>query len=155
MELGYVPARGIGGWLSGTPPVLALAAVEEGVRLVGEAGIGPIREKGIALTELAISLADEHLAERGVRVASPRDAQRRGAHLALAHSEARRLCAELGERRVIVDFRAPDVIRLGLSPLTTRFVDVFDAIEALQAVLGPRGASRRTVRPARAAPPPG
>jgi kynureninase len=98
---------------------------------VGEAGIGPIREKGIALTELAIALADERLADLGVRVASPRDRGRRGAHVALAHPDARRLCAELIERGVIVDFRAPDVIRLGLSPLTTRFVDVWDGVEVL------------------------
>jgi kynureninase len=136
MEPGYVPAAGIRGWLSGTPPVLALAAVEEGVRLVGEAGIGPIRDKGIALTELVISLADERLARYDVRVASPRDAGRRGAHVALAHPDARGLCAELGARGVIVDFRAPDVIRLGLSPLTTSFVDVWDGVDALRAVLG-------------------
>jgi kynureninase len=131
MEPGYEPAGGISGWLSGTPPVLALAAVEEGVRVVGEAGIGAIRDKGIALTELAIALAEERLADFGVRVASPRDAARRGAHVALAHPDARRLCVELGEHGVIVDFRAPDVIRLGLSPLTTRFVDVWDAVEVL------------------------
>jgi kynureninase len=131
MEPGFVPAAGIRSWLSGTPPVLALATVDEGVRLVGEAGIGPIREKGIALTELAIALADERLADLGVRVASPRDRGRRGAHVALAHPDARRLCAELIERGVIVDFRAPDVIRLGLSPLTTRFVDVWDGVEVL------------------------
>jgi kynureninase len=135
MEPGFVPAAGIRGWLSGTPPVLGLAAVEEGVRVVGEAGMRPIREKGIALTELAISLADERLARAGVRVASPREAARRGAHVALAHPDARRLCTELGERGVIVDFRAPDVIRMGLSPLTTRFVDVWDAAEVLATLL--------------------
>jgi kynureninase len=132
---GYVPSAGIRGWLSGTPPVLALAAVEEGVRLVEEAGIEPIREKGIALTELAIELADDRLAERGVRVASPRDCARRGAHVALAHPDARRLCEQLGDRNVIVDFRAPDVIRLGLSPLSTRFVEVWDAIDVLAELL--------------------
>ncbi|HWF34535.1 MAG TPA: kynureninase [Solirubrobacteraceae bacterium] len=136
MEPGYQPAGGIGGWLSGTPPVLALAAVEEGAQLVGEAGMGAIRDKGIALTELAIALADERLATLGVRVASPRDPARRGAHIALAHPDARALCAELAGRGVIVDFRAPDVIRLGLSPLTTRFVDVWDGIEVLGEIAG-------------------
>jgi kynureninase len=135
MEPGYMPAAGIRGWLSGTPPVLALAAVDEGVRLVGEAGIEAIRDKGIALTELAISLVDERLACYDVRVASPREAVRRGAHVAVAHPDARRLCAELGERGVIVDFRAPDVIRLGLSPLTTRFVDVWDGVAVLHSLL--------------------
>jgi kynureninase len=135
MEPGFVRAAGMRGWLSGTPPVLALAAVEEGVRLVAEAGIEAIREKGIALTELAISLADERLAEHGARVASPRDPGRRGAHVALAHPDARRLRTELRDRGVVVDFRAPDVIRFGLSPLTTRFADVWDGVEVLRELL--------------------
>ena len=72
------------------------------------------------------------LADAGVTVASPRDPVRRGAHVALAHSDAERLCAQLIEHGVIPDFRRPDVIRFGLSPLTTRFVDVWDGVEALR-----------------------
>ncbi len=132
MEQGYEPAAGVQSLLSGTPPVLSLVAVQEGVRLVAEAGMQRIRAKGIALTELAIALADAWLAPLGVSVRSPRDAARRGAHVALAHPDARSLCKSLIERGVIVDFREPDVIRLGLSPLTTRFVDVWDAVDALR-----------------------
>ncbi len=132
MAPGYEVAEGMRGFLSGTPPVLALAAVDEGVRLVAEAGIEAIRAKGIALTELAIALADTRLAELGVSVASPRDPARRGAHVALAHARARELCAALVEAGVIPDFRRPDVIRFGLSPLTTRFVDVWDGVDALR-----------------------
>jgi kynureninase len=135
MAPGYEPAGGIRGLLSGTPPVLALGAVDEGVALVAEAGIGRIRAKGIRLTELAIELADARLAAAGVRIASPRNPARRGAHVALAHPDAKRLCAELIKRGVIPDFRRPDVIRLGLAPLTTRFVDVWDGIEALRDLL--------------------
>jgi kynureninase len=135
MGPGYEPADGVRGLLSGTPPVLSLVAVEEGVRLVAEAGIGAIRAKGIALTELAISLIDSRLDGLGAGVRSPRDPTRRGAHVALAHPDASSLCARLIERGVIVDFREPDVVRLGLSPLTTRFVDVWDAIEAVRALL--------------------
>ena len=124
MAPGYQAADGMRAFLSGTPPVLALAAVDEGVRLVAEAGIDAIRAKGIALTEFAIGLADTRLP--GVRIASPRDPARRGAHVALAHPDARGLCAGLIERGVIPDFRRPDVIRFGFSPLTTRFVDVWD-----------------------------
>jgi kynureninase len=134
MAQGYMPASGVQGLLSGTPPVLALSAVDEGVRLVAEAGIDRIREKGIALTELAIALVDERL--DGVSIASPRDAASRGAHIAVAMPDAQRACAELIERGVIVDFRQPDIIRLGLSPLTTRFVDVWDGVEALSEVRG-------------------
>ena len=133
MAPGYEAADGMRAFLSGTPPVLALAAVDEGVRLVAEAGIDAIRAKGIALTEFAIALADARLP--GVRVASPRDPARRGAHVALAHPDARGLCAGLIERGVIPDFRRPDVIRFGFSPLTTRFIDVWDGVEALRELL--------------------
>jgi kynureninase len=135
MAPGYEPAAGMLAFLSGTPPVLALTAVREGVAMVGEAGIDRIREKGVALTELAIELADARLASLGVAVASPRDPACRGAHVALAHPRAHELCAQLIERGVIVDFRHPDVIRFGLSPLTTRFVDVWDGVEALRGLL--------------------
>ncbi len=131
MAPGYEVAAGMRGFLSGTPPILALSAVDEGVRLVAEAGIDAIRAKGIALTELAIALADARLTSHGVSVASPRDPARRGAHVALAHPRARELCARLIEAAVIPDFRRPDVIRFGFSPLTTRFVDVWDGIDAL------------------------
>jgi kynureninase len=136
MEQGYIAADGVRGLLSGTPPVLALSAVDEGIRLVAHAGIDPIRAKGIALTEYAIELADAVLGPHGVTVVSPRDPARRGAHVALAHPDAEALCARLIERGVIPDFRTPDVIRFGLSPLTTRFVDVWDGVEALRALLG-------------------
>ena len=135
MEHGYDPATGVTALLSGTPPVLALSAVDEGVRLVEEAGIDRIRAKGVALTEFAIGLADTRLAEGGVSVASPRDPAHRGAHVALVHPDAKRLCAALIERGVIPDFRRPDVIRFGLSPLTTRFTDVWDAVETLRTLL--------------------
>ena len=131
MEHGYEPADGIRRLLSGTPPVLGAAAVDEGVRLVGEAGMDRIRAKGVALTEYAIALVDTRLDGSGFSIASPRESARRGAHVAVAHDDAERICAELLERQVIVDSRAPNVIRLGLSPLTTRFVDVWDAVDAL------------------------
>ena len=135
MEQGYVPADGIRAFLSGTPPILALKALEAGVEIVERAGVQRIRAKGIALTEYAISLADTLPA---VAVASPRDPARRGAHVALAHPDAQALCGALATRGVLADFRTPDVIRFGLSPLTTRHVEVWDAIEALRALLAGR-----------------
>lgn len=137
MGEGYEAAADIRRLLSGTPSVLGLAAVDEGVKLVARAGIDRIRAKGIALTELAIGLVDERLAEFGVAVASPRDPAARGAHVAISHPDARELCAQLVERGVIVDFRGPDVMRLGLSPLMTRFVDVWDGLEVLRSLLAP------------------
>ncbi len=135
MAPGYEVAPGMRAFTSGTPPVLGLVAVEEGVRAVGEAGIDAIRAKGIALTELAIELCDAH----GLGVGSPRDAAHRGAHVAVVHPDARELCRALIDQGVIVDFRTPDIIRFGFAPLTTRYVDVWDGIDALRRLTAEAG----------------
>jgi kynureninase len=128
MASGYIPGEGIGAMLSGTPPLLALTAAGVGIDLAIEAGIQAIRSKSIELTEYCIALIDEWLTPLGCSVGSPRDAAQRGSHLALVHPDARTLCRRLIDDGVIVDFRTPDVIRLGLSPLTTRFTDVYDGL---------------------------
>jgi kynureninase len=132
MAPGYLPGEGISAMLSGTPPVLALTAVAAGLDLVIEAGIDAIRRKSIALTEYAIALIDDWLAPLGCSLGSPRTARRRGSHVALVHPEARTLAQRLIDDGVVVDFRTPDVIRLGLSPLTTRFVDVYDGLDRVR-----------------------
>ncbi|HSG85270.1 MAG TPA: aminotransferase class V-fold PLP-dependent enzyme, partial [Candidatus Limnocylindrales bacterium] len=128
-------APGILGFAAGTPPVLGLVAVDEGVSLVEEAGLEAIRSKGIALTDYAVALHDAWLAPLGTALGSPRDAERRGSHVAIRHPDAERLMAALAEREVIVDFRRPDVLRLGLSPLTTSFGEVREAIVRLRDLL--------------------
>jgi kynureninase len=135
MAQGYQPRDDIQAWLTGTPGVLSLAAVEPGADMIVRAGIGEIRHKAKALTSLAVALYDGWLAARGVGLASPRDAERRGSHLTFTHREARRLTDELISHGVIPDFRRPDGIRIGLAPLTTRFVDVFDGLALLRAAL--------------------
>jgi kynureninase len=134
MEQGYVPADGVTALLSGTPGVLGLVAVEEGVKLVAEAGIDAIREKGRALTSLAVDLHDAWLDELGFSLVTPRDPEKRGAHVSVAHPRARALSRGLIDAGVIPDFRPPDVIRLGLSPLTTSFADVWDGLGALRGI---------------------
>jgi kynureninase len=137
MAPGYTRQQGLGQMLSGTPPVLGLTAASTGIELSIEAGIDRIREKSTQLTEYAIVLADAQLAERhGVTIGSPRDAARRGGHVALVHPEARQLVTQLAaEHDVIADFREPDVVRFGLSPLTTRFSDVHEGIKRLNHLL--------------------
>jgi kynureninase len=122
----------IGGWLVGTPGILALVAAEAGIALTAEAGLAAIRAKGIALTEYAIELLDAWLAPLGCSLGSPRDPSRRGAHVSIRHPDARRLTSDLIARKVIPDFRAPDSIRMGLSPLTTSFEDVHRGLSALR-----------------------
>jgi kynureninase len=128
----YDPVPGITQFLVGTPPVAGLVAVDEGVRLLAEAGIHRLRAKGLALTSYLIDLHDVWLAPLGFQVGSPRDPARRGSHVSLRHPDARKLCAALVERHVIPDFRTPDRIRFGPAPITTRFVDVWDALDRLQ-----------------------
>ena len=139
MEQGYERADGMSAWLSGTPNVLGLAAVEEGARLSAEAGIPAMTAKARALTEYAIELFDERLAPLGFTLGSPRDPGRRGAHVSVCRADARALCDALAGEGVITDFRMPDAIRLGCSPLTTRFIDVWDGIDRLHAPLTRQG----------------
>jgi kynureninase len=126
---------GIAGWLVGTPGVLGLAAVEAGIELTAEAGIDRIRAKGIALAKYAIELFDAWLAPNGFSLGSPRDPKRRGSLVSIRHHEAERLTQGLIERNVIPDFRAPDSIRFGLSPLTTSFEDVHRGLTTLRDLL--------------------
>jgi kynureninase len=135
MAPGYIPGEGISSMLSGTPPVLALTAAAVGIDLVIEAGIDAIRRKSVALTDYAVTLIDEWLEPLGAGVGSPRSSEVRGSHVALVHPDARALSQQLISDGVIVDFRTPDIIRLGLSPLTTRFSDVFDGLARVRALL--------------------
>ncbi|HEY0444304.1 MAG TPA: hypothetical protein VGC90_08785, partial [Candidatus Limnocylindrales bacterium] len=128
----YARAAGITSWLTGTPTITAIGAVEEGVRLVADAGVEAIRTKSAALTAYAIELHDLWLAPLGFALGTPRDPSRRGAHIAILHPDARRLCGALIARNVIPDFREPDSIRLGLSPLSTSFRDVWLGLSTLR-----------------------
>ena len=149
MERDYDPVEGIGRFLAGTPPVLDLAAVEEGVKLTAAAGVDRLREKSLALCELIIELHDAWLAPLGFELGSPRDGARRGSQVSVRHPEAWPICRALIERAdVIPDFRGPDSIRLGVAPLYTRFVDVYDAIDRLRGLVE-RG-EQRLVDPERA-----
>ena len=137
MDRDYTPAEGIGRFAAGTPTVLGVAAVEEGVRLVAEAGIEPLRAKSIALTELVVALHDAWLAPLGFELGSPREPERRGSHVALRHPDAWPICRALIERaNVVPDFRGPDTIRLGLAPLYLGYADVWDALDRLRRLVG-------------------
>jgi kynureninase len=133
MERPYDPEPGIRRFMAGTPPIIDLTAVRVGVELVAEAGIASLRRKAVALTDLIVELHDDSLAPLGFELASPRDPERRGAHVSLRHDEAWPISRAMIERaRVIPDFRGPDSIRLGVPPLYTRFVDVWDALDRLR-----------------------
>ena len=129
----YDPEPGIGRFAAGTPSILGIAAVQAGVELVAEAGAEAIEAKAAALTDLAIALADERLAPLGFAVGTPRAATDRGAHVSLQHEEAWQVSQALIARaNVVPDFRGPDSVRLGLPPLYTRYVDVWDAVDRIE-----------------------
>jgi kynureninase len=131
----YSPAPGVRRFMTGTPSAVALAAVDCGVELLADAGMAAVRAKGQALTSYAVDLVDAWLVERGVGLASPRDPERRGAHVTLTHPDADALVQALSDKGVIPDFRHPDGIRVGLAPLTTMFTDVHDGLIALRTLI--------------------
>ncbi len=135
MVSAYAPAPGVERFLVGTPPVLGAAAVEEGVRLTAEAGIDRLRAKGTAMTSYLVALADAWLAPLGFRLASPREPELRGSHVSLFHPEAWQVCQALLDRGVVPDYRTPSRLRLGPAPLTTSFVEVYDALAATREIV--------------------
>jgi kynureninase len=131
----YVPATGIRRFLSGTPPIVGMLALQDMLALVEEVGIERIRSKSTALTTYAAELADELLAPLGVNLASPRDPERRGGHVTVNHRLMREVTAALWERDVIPDYRDPHGLRVGLSPLSTSFAEVRAGLESVREVL--------------------
>jgi kynureninase len=136
MGQGYDPVPSATRFLVGTPQVVGVSLVDAGAQVLAEAGIKPLRDKGVALTEFAIELFDAWLAPLGFSLGSPRDSAVRGSHVSVRHPEAYRICrALIEEHDVIPDFRAPDRVRLGMAPATTRFVDVWDAFDAMRRIV--------------------
>jgi kynureninase len=133
MGPGYRPAPGMRRFISGTPPILGMVAMQSMLELVEEAGIDAIRAKSVALTSYAVELADATLPE--VTLASPRDPALRGGHVTLHHDRMREVTARLWERDVVPDYRDPGGLRIGLSPLSTSFDEVERGIAAVAEAL--------------------
>ncbi len=136
----YRPAAGIARYLCGTPPLLSMAALECGVDSVLAAepfgGMAALRRKSLALTDLFIALVEGRCVGHGLTVITPREHGLRGSQVALSQPDgAYAIVQALIARGVVGDFRAPDVLRFGFTPLYLRFVDVWDAVEHLQQVL--------------------
>lgn len=133
----YRPASGVARMLCGTPSILAMAALEAGIATFDDIDMTEVRAKSVALSELFIALVEAKLP--GVfDLASPRDSTLRGSQVSLAHPHGYAIMSALIETGVIGDFRAPDILRFGFTPLYTRYVDVFDAVERLGAVMADR-----------------
>jgi kynureninase len=130
-EGNYRPATGIARAVVGTPPILSLAAFDVGVDIALEAPMSAIRAKSLRLADMFIDLMANEF-----RLLTPRQGAARGSQVAFAHPHGYAIMQALIERGVIGDFRAPDVLRFGLAPLYVRYVDIWDAVELLRAVMG-------------------
>ncbi len=135
---GYAPAPGVRRQLVGTPSILALTALEVGLELFEGVDMTAVEAKALAMGEILIDLMEERCAGLGLTLASPRDGALRGSHVAFAHHQGYAVMQALIARGVIGDFRAPDILRFGLTPLYLRFVDLWDAVEQLRDVLASR-----------------
>ena len=136
----YQPAAGIHRFICGTPPVLSLAALECGLEVFAVAeqhgGLAALRQKSLAETALFIELVEARCGGQGLSLVTPRDGAERGSQVSFVHpTGGYAIVQALIARGVIGDFRAPDILRFGFTPLYTRFTDVWDAVEQLVAVL--------------------
>jgi kynureninase len=141
--LNYRPAGGIRKFLTGTPPVLNLLAIEPGLDLLMEAGIENLYEKSKRQSEYFIFLTMKILSKHGFEIGSPLHHLQRGSHISLKHPEAYRICQSLihpknGIVKIIPDFREPDNIRFGFTPLYTTFEEIRQTIERLKIIIETR-----------------
>lgn len=131
----FRPAPGIGRMLSGTPPVIALTLLECGLDIIIEAGMDALRVKSMALSDLFISLITQHCDGHGLELISPQDANLRGSQVSYSYENGFGAMQALIARGVIGDFRQPNVMRFGFAPLYVTHIDLWDAVQALRAVL--------------------
>jgi kynureninase len=139
-ELKYRPGEGIKRFLAGTPPILALKTIEPTLDMLNEAGMDRIRKKSVTQSEYLLRLAEKFLYPLGFHPGSPMDPEKRGSHISLRHPEAYRICKALidpgvGDAVVIPDFRDPDNIRLGITPLYTTYTDIYRAILEIMGIV--------------------
>jgi len=138
-DLDYRPRQGPGEsidrFLVGTPPILSLAALEAGLDQFAGVDMAEVRRKSIALGDLFIALVEQELAGHGLTLASPRDGNRRGSQVSFRHPEGYPIMQALIARGVVGDFRAPDILRFGFTPLYVRYQDVWEAVQRLRVVM--------------------
>ena len=151
LDQSYTPADTVEQARIGTPPLLSMAALEAALTAFDGVSLTAVRRKSLALSRFAMDFADAELTRYGVEVASPREDAVRGSQVSLRMPAAYEVCQALIERGVIGDFRAPDLLRLGFTPLYLSHADVLAALRTLADVLAtgfyrePRFAERNAV----------
>jgi kynureninase len=136
MGPGYEAAPGIRGFLSGTPAIFGMLAMRGTLDLIEEVGMAAVRKKSRLLTAFALELYEAWLAPAGVQLSTPGDPDLRGSHVTIDHPAFREMTATLWGQDVIPDFRAPQGIRIGLSPLSTSFAELYRGVAAIRELLG-------------------
>jgi kynureninase len=124
-------------WLTGTPSILALAALDSGLDTFADVAMAKVEAKARRLTQLFIDEAEARCGD-AIRLAGPREAAARGSHVSFAHPQGYAVMQALIDRRIIGDFRAPDLMRFGFAPLYNSFADAVRAAEALADILATR-----------------
>lgn len=135
MSTTYEPAEGIGRYLSSTQPIISLSLVEIGVDITRKADMSKLREKSLALTDLFIELVESRLSHHPLTLITPKDHAIRGSHVSFKHPEGFAVMQALIAEGVIGDYREPEVLRFGVTPLYIGYADVWDAVETLRRVL--------------------
>ena len=135
MATEYTPAAGIRSFLCGTQPIVSLGLVACGLDIFRQTDMRHIRRKSLAMTDLFIELVEQECAGQDLDLVTPRDHAYRGSHVSFRHPEGYAIVQALIARGVIGDYREPEVMRFGVTPLYLRFVDIWDAVQHLKAVL--------------------
>lgn len=131
----FTPAASIHRFLTGTPPIISMVALDAALDIWDDVSIDDLRQKSVRLCELFIELVEDRCAGFGLTLASPRGSAQRGSQVCFAHDNAFPIMQALIARSVVGDFRAPDILRFGFAPLYVRYVDVHDAAEHLRDIL--------------------
>ncbi len=135
-DIDYTPAAGVGRYLCGTPPVLAMLALETALESCWSGvDMAVVREKSLRLGTLFIDLVEQRCAGHGFSLASPRENALRGSQVSFAHPEGYAIMQALIKADVVGDFRAPNLLRFGFTPLYTRYVDIWDAVDRLALIM--------------------
>jgi len=131
----YVPADSIERFRCGTPVILGMAALEAGIDVFQKTTIQKLRQKAIRLSELFIQLMEQECNEYGFQLASPRNPQQRGGHVSYRHQEGHAIYQAIKRRGIISDFRTPDILRFGITPLYLRYQDMYQVVMVLREVM--------------------
>ena len=131
----FIPAEGVGQFMTGTPSILALAALDEALDVFINVDIQQLREKHMLLSGYFLDMVEQHAVLKSLELISPKNVNKRGAQLSFSHPEAYAICRAWAEAGVIADFRSPNLLRVGFSPLILRFEELEKAVKALVEIM--------------------